>query len=224
MPPAPPPSDAADTGARADPKVERARDRILRAAEEVIAELGYAATSLRKIAERAEVPVALISYHFGSKPDLYRAIFLLRVPAIVGQLKTALDIARMESDLDRRLELVVRALIVPMLGLRNSGRFGGILAREVVDPANVERGILAEMFDPVAAMLLAELEECLPDWSRAEIHYAYNAMLGGMMFFLADTGCIRRLSGGAADPDRTEEAAQHLADLLVAGLRHRRRC
>ena len=222
--PAPLPSDAAaDTSLKADPKVERARDRILWAAEEVIADLGYAATSLRKIAERAEVPVALISYHFGSKLDLYRAIFLLRVPTIVGQRQTALDIARMETDLDRRLELVVRALIVPMLGLRNSGRFGGILAREIVEPANEERGIFTEMFDPVAAMLLAELKECLPDWSKAEIHYAYNTMLGGMMFFLADTGRIRRLSGGAADPDRNEEAAQHLVDLLVAGLRHRRR-
>lgn len=219
----PDPATSAASLPEAGQKSERARDRILWAAEEVIAEQGYAATSLRRIAERAAVPVALISYHFGSKLDLYRAIFELRVPTIVGQRQTGLEIARMESDLDRRLELVVRALIVPMLSLRGSGHFGAILAREVVDPANVERGIFAEMFDPVAEMLLGALTDCLPDWSRAEIHYAYNTMLGVMMFFMADTGRIKRLSDGAADADRTEEAAQHLVDILVAGLRHRRR-
>lgn len=217
------PPAAADTARPDAARPDSARDRILAAAEAVIAEQGYAATSLRRIADRAGVPVTLISYHFGSKLDLYRAIFRLRVPTIVGQRRTGLEIARMETDPDRRLDLVVRALIVPMLSLRGSGHFGAILSREVVEPGNAERGIFAEMFDPVAQMLLAALQDCLPDWSAAEIHYAYNAMLGSMLYYLADTGRIARLSDGAADPDRTEEAAQHLVDLLVAGLRHRRR-
>jgi len=200
-----------------------ARERILAAAEEVIAELGYGATSLRRIADRAGVPVTLISYHFGTKLELYRTIFRLRAPAIIGQRRTGLDIARMEPDLDRRLDLVVRALIVPLMSPRTSGHFGTILAREVVDAGNTERGIFAEMFDPVAAMLLAALRECLPDWTEAEVHYAYNTMLGATLYFIADTGRIVRLSGGQADPDRTAEVAQHLVDILVAGLRHRRR-
>ena len=202
---------------------ESARERILAAAEAVIAEQGYGATSLRRIADRAGVPVTLISYHFGSKLELYRAIFRLRVPTIIGQRKTGLEIARLEPDLDRRLELVVRALIVQMLGLRKSGHFGTIVAREVVEAGNSERGIFAEMFDPVAEMILKALADCLPDWTRAEIHYAYNTMLGSMMFFMADTGRIRRLSEGDADPDRIEEAARHMVEILVAGLRHRRR-
>ena len=206
-------------GARA----EKSRDRILAAAEAVIAEVGYAAATLRKIADRAEVPVTLISYHFGSKLDLYRAIFLLRTPIIMGQREAGLEIARMEVDLDRRLELVVRALVVPMLSLRRSGQFGAILAREVVDPTNTERGIFAEMFDPVAAILLGALRECLPDWSETEIHYGYNTMLGAMLYIMADTGRIARLSAGAADANRTEEAATHLVDILTAGLRHRPR-
>lgn len=214
------PSDSSpDPAARG----ETARDRILAAAEEVIAEQGYGGTSLRRIAVRAGVPVTLISYHFGTKLELYRAIFRLRVPTIIGQRKTGLEIARMEPDLDRRLDLVVRALIVPMLGLRKSGHFGTIVAREVIEAGNSERGLFAEMFDPVAEMILQALAECLPDWTPSEIHYAYNTMLGSMMYFMADTGRIVRLSGGAADPDRTEEAARHMVDILAAGLRNRRR-
>lgn len=221
--PATPEPRIAPPAAADSARPDSARDRILAAAEAVIAEQGYAAASLRRIAQRAGVPVTLISYHFGSKLELYRAIFRLRVPTIVGQRRTGLEIARLEPDPDRRLELVVRALFVPMLGLRGSGHFGAILSREVVDPGNAERGIFAEMFDPVAQMLLAALRDCLPDWSEAEIHYAYNAMVGAMVYFLADTGRMARLSGGAADPDRIDEAAQHLVDIMVAGLRHRRR-
>ncbi len=220
MPTADSPTDRSPLIPGTEPRSEKARDRILAVAEEVIAEQGYAATSLRQIALRAEVPVTLISYHFGSKLELYRAIFRLRVPTIVGQRQTGLEIARLESDLDRRLELVVRALIVPMLGLRKSGHFGAILSREIVEPANVERGIFEEMFDPVAGMILTALRECLPDWSTSQIHYSYNTMLGAMMYFMADTGRIARLSHGAADPDRNEEASQHVVDLLVAGMRN----
>lgn len=215
---------AAASSRRADeapePRSERTRDRILAVAEDIFAEQGFAATSLRAIASRAEVPVTLISYHFGSKLELYRAIFRLRAPTIVGQRKLGLEMASLETDLDRRLELVVRALVVPMLGLRKSGQFGAILAREIIDPANVERGIFEEMFDPVAGMVLAALKECLPDWTKAQIHYSYNTLLGAMMYFMGDTGRIARLSDGAADPDRSEEASQYLVDLLVAGLRN----
>ena len=203
-----------------EPKAESARDRILAFAEEAFAEHGFAATSLRAIAMRAGVPVTLIPYHFGAKLDLYRAIFRLRAPTILGQRKIGIEMANLEADLDRRLELVVRALVVPMLGLRKSGHFGAILAREIVDPANVDRGIFEEMFDPVAGLVLGALKTCLPTWSEAEIHYSYTTMLGAMMYFMGDTGRIARLSAGAADPDRNEEASQYVVDFLVAGLRN----
>ncbi len=43
---------------------------------EVFAEKGFDATSVRDIAQRADVNVAMISYYFGSKEKLLEAIFL----------------------------------------------------------------------------------------------------------------------------------------------------
>ncbi len=48
-----------------------ARDDIARAARDLFGELGYDHASLRLIAERAEVDVALVSYFFGSKQRLF---------------------------------------------------------------------------------------------------------------------------------------------------------
>jgi AcrR family transcriptional regulator len=44
-----------------------ARRRILAAAERLFGERGYDGASVRQIALAAEVPLALVNYHFGSK-------------------------------------------------------------------------------------------------------------------------------------------------------------
>ncbi|HEV7212485.1 MAG TPA: TetR family transcriptional regulator [Blastococcus sp.] len=56
-----------------------ARLRILAAAREAFLERGYAAATLRDIARAADVDVALISYHFGSKQQLFGAAVSLTV-------------------------------------------------------------------------------------------------------------------------------------------------
>ena len=53
------PSDAPDT-----------KDKILQVAEQLFAENGFKATSLRMITKAAEVNIASVNYHFGSKDDL----------------------------------------------------------------------------------------------------------------------------------------------------------
>ncbi len=200
-----------------------ARERILGSAEQLFAELGYEGASVRRIALGADVPIALVNYHFGNKEGLYRAIFELRTPTIVDQRIAGLELAATESDLDRRLELTVKALIIPMFRLRGTERhswFVRILAREVTDPNANARGIVAEFFDPVAKRFLEELRACLPHAAETDLHWGYHAMLGVMVFIVGDTGRIARLSGGACDPDNHEDAAAHVVSLLVAALKH----
>jgi AcrR family transcriptional regulator len=52
-----------------------ARNRLLDAALALFAEHGFAKTSTREIAQAAQVNVASISYYFGDKEGLYRAVF-----------------------------------------------------------------------------------------------------------------------------------------------------
>lgn len=53
----------------------QARQKLLRAALECFANLGYDKTSTRQIAQAAGVNLAAINYYFGSKADLYRAVY-----------------------------------------------------------------------------------------------------------------------------------------------------
>ncbi|HWK69160.1 MAG TPA: TetR family transcriptional regulator [Rhizobiaceae bacterium] len=201
------------------------RARILESAELEFAEHGFDGVSVRQIALRADVPVALINYHFGSKEGLYRAIFEMRLPMIIDQRISGLRLADMETDPDRKLELVIKAVLVPNLHMRSAEKnssYARILAREVSDPKADERGIIQEFFDPIAHRVIEALTKALPDRRVEELHWGYQIMLGAMVFIMSDTGRISRLSGGLCDPEDEMETSRHLVTMLHAALKHGR--
>jgi hypothetical protein len=56
------------------------RERILDVAERLFMENGYEATSMRTITSAAEVNLAAVNYHFGSKEALLCEVFRRRLP------------------------------------------------------------------------------------------------------------------------------------------------
>lgn len=71
------PADEA-RGSRADGQASR--ERLLLSALRLFSERGYAQTSTREIALAAGANVASISYYFGDKAGLYRAVFAAQLP------------------------------------------------------------------------------------------------------------------------------------------------
>jgi AcrR family transcriptional regulator len=64
------------------------RPAILKAARILFAKHGFRGTTLRAIANRAGVDMALVSYFFGSKEDLFAAV--IDLPVIAGKLEAVL--------------------------------------------------------------------------------------------------------------------------------------
>ncbi|MES2697942.1 MAG: TetR family transcriptional regulator, partial [Verrucomicrobiota bacterium] len=69
------------------------RDRILDAAERLFGAHGFDGTSLRQITKSAEVNLAAVNYHFGSKEDLYAQVFVRRIVPINARRMAMLDAA-----------------------------------------------------------------------------------------------------------------------------------
>lgn len=217
------PESAQQIGEISDPTAKGSdgtKARILAGAERLFAERGYDGATVRQIALAAQVPIALINYHFGNKDGLYRAVFELRTPTMIGQRQAGMALAEMEADPDKRLELLVKSLIAPMLKLKSSEKnswFGRIMAREVADPKSAERKIIEDMLDPIARQFIAMLAECMPHKSDSEIQWAYHAMIGAMVFYMADYGRIARLSGNKCNPENHRSATAHLVSFLISG-------
>lgn len=58
---------------------DQTKTQILNAAEELLAREGYVAASHRRVAAAADVNLAAIRYHFGTKQALFRAVIERRL-------------------------------------------------------------------------------------------------------------------------------------------------
>ncbi|MEJ2200328.1 MAG: TetR family transcriptional regulator, partial [Desulfuromonadaceae bacterium] len=70
------------------------KERILDAAEELFARQGFHATSLRAITGGAQVNLAAVNYHFGSKDGLLEAVFSRRLTPLNQERQRRLEAVR----------------------------------------------------------------------------------------------------------------------------------
>src|SRR3954447_22854602 len=94
------------------------RDRILDAAEELFMEHGFEATSLRQITTAAEVNLAAVNYHFGSKEELFQSVLTRRLDPM-NQERLALLTAYEQRVAPHPLscEKIMSAMFIPALRL-----------------------------------------------------------------------------------------------------------
>jgi AcrR family transcriptional regulator len=103
------------------------RDHILVVAEELFGDKGFDGTSVRDIAQKAGVNLAMISYYFGSKEKLLEALIVFRAEYAYGILE---DLNKDESlspwdKIDRLVEFYVDRIL-------NNLRFHNIMYQESI--------------------------------------------------------------------------------------------
>src|SRR3954468_3686382 len=120
------------------------KQKILDAAEQLIGEQGYAATSLRQIIASAGVNLAAIHYHFGSKDDLLHQLMLRKAGPVNEKRIELLDRYVAESaGAPLRVKEVLDAFFAPMVETANANpQFVRVMGRIVAEgllPAVVEK-------------------------------------------------------------------------------------
>jgi AcrR family transcriptional regulator len=128
-------------------------DGILDAAEELFAEQGFAATTVKQIGTRAGVNPALLYYYFDDKEALYQAMLARLAGAFVdGGMSRLADATRPADTLRRFVEGQVEVLL-------RRPRLARILARELVDRSphveSVVRDIVAGLFVRLCSVIEA---------------------------------------------------------------------
>lgn len=187
------------------------RERILDAAERLFAERGGAdGASMRDLAAAAEVRLSQLSYYFGTKEALYRAVFARRAAALAAARGHALADAMAVPN--PRIRAVVEAFIGPSVKQRftegvQGAAFAMMTAREAVDPREAARGILAEHFDPTATEFLAAFARLYPRASHRVRVEAYLFMTGALVMTMASGDRAARLDHGRS-ASALDEAAE----------------
>jgi AcrR family transcriptional regulator len=113
---------------------EQSRERLLRVGLALFAQKGFDKTSTREIAEAAHTNIAAISYYFGDKAGLYRAVFF------ESQGSPSDDIARY-ARADLPLEDALRELYATFLEPLRQGDMARqcmkLHAREMIEPTGL---------------------------------------------------------------------------------------
>jgi len=189
------------------------RDKILDTAELLFIERGFAATSLRAIADQAGVNLAATHYHFGSKKGLLSAVFHRRIAPINEQRLSEL---KQLTDNDPKLTTrkILDVFFRPFMQRDLYAAIPGIIGRIYGEPDTLTKPLLENEFTEVAWAFQAAIGEVLPKVGGAELQWRIHFMVGSLVHLL------RLNSPLGVAPSKTSflEGLEHLINFSIAGL------
>ncbi len=200
------------------------REAILDAAEDLFSKNGFRAVSMREIAQASGANLGSITYHFGSKDGLLRAIYERHSGPMNRRRQELLTEAQRIRDPDDRLQAIVRAFILPSLSqtegsIGGGARFARLRAVVMAERHEEAQKIIAETFNPINLAFIDALQACLPHLPRADIVWRTHFLLGAVSYTLINPWRVTRLSDGEANGENTEEALVQIVRAAVAAFR-----
>jgi AcrR family transcriptional regulator len=177
---------------------EDTRKKLLDAAAEVFAEIGYHRATVRDICARAGVNGALVNYHFGDKLELYTQVLQgLFSAARIEDVRAALN---QKAPPETILRDVIRARLRGVAASDQKGWIFRILTHEVAQPTPAMTRIINTVSRPL-----------------------YNQMceiMGQIMFYVLARPLLNRIWPDLKmTPEQMERIANHVADFSLAYLR-----
>lgn len=195
------------------------KTKILNAAEKLFALSGFAETSMRQITNKAEVNLASVNYHFGSKKDLTIEVldrYLSQLmPEISDNISTLGEAPKPES--------VLTCFIQPLLNLENINKGGTIcflrlLGRGYVDVQGHLRKYITETYRQELDHIMSALQSSMPELSEEELFWRVHFSLGTSVFTLAASDALTEIVKADFNNEvTTEQILQRLLPYISSG-------
>ena len=196
------------------------KDRILLAAEELFAAQGFATTSLRQVTSRADVNIAAVTYHFGSKDNLVNEVFRRRMDEMSAERLKALQQA--VASRPGELEPVLAAFVEPALAMAQDRHGGGafirVIARAYAESNDSLRKFLSDQYGHVLRDFAKAIDTCVPGLGKETLYRRLDFLSGALTYAMADFGLIKRPSG-VSEAAHRQRAAKALIRFAAAGFK-----
>jgi AcrR family transcriptional regulator len=163
------------------------KEKILDSAEQLFSEQGYAATSLRQIIAKAEVNLAAIHYHFGSKEELLDELVHRKAePVNDERLARLAQVERAANGSAPNVEDILLAFFMPTAEVAGANpQFVRVMGR--IHTEGLMPGVVQKHFHPTAKRFLAALRRALPGLPEAEFGWRVHFMMGAMAHTMCGT-------------------------------------
>jgi AcrR family transcriptional regulator len=190
-------------------RIERRRERILQAAARVFAEKSYAATTIREVAEAADVAEGTLYNYFESKRDILLAILS------VADVHMEVDVSEVEELGDRR---VLISMIEDWLAFSQSDL---PFARTLLSEAWVDDGIMEEFLFDLLDRVHRRLADYIAERIAAGVFRPIDPQMGARLLMSMFGGLILPVLRGVFPPlseNERHEMAETMVDLFLKGL------
>jgi AcrR family transcriptional regulator len=197
--------------------------RILDAAENAIAELGFAGASLRHIVLEAQVNLATVYYYFGSKRGLMEAVLKRRFgPLRQEHLALLSEFEAAAGGRPLPVAKILEAMLLPPLRLAAKApakrqAVTRLIGRIVTEPNPQIQHVLSSQRVEVRTAFLRALRRSLPKAPLAALLWRIEFVWGALAFALCNPRKIEIETHGACDPKDTDNMLAEMISFFSPG-------
>src|SRR6516162_10363630 len=198
------------------------RTAILAAAERLYADRGFGDVTLRDIVAAANVNLAAVNYHFGSKDELIAELFVTRSLALNRERLRQLRAAEERGGGCAEIAEILRALVGPTLrGCLGRDNQSSTAARFMIQ-VNIEsvpaiRRIRNREIDHLRKFVAA-MRRALPDRAEVELYWGLHFALAMAQQTVRDSERLTKLSDSQCDLDDVEGVIDRIVAVAVLSL------
>jgi AcrR family transcriptional regulator len=199
------------------------RDRLIEAAGELFAELGFQEVTVRQICLKAGANIAAVNYHFRDKDSLYREV-------VIGAYRTARERFPVTQGVTEKDPPEARLRAFVKGGLQRifddaSPPWGRLIAREMVEPTPALDGLIEEGMRPQYRILTAIIREIVgPEATDTEVRRCCASVMGQTLMYHSCRNIMQRMLGADIDgKDQIDELTDHIVRFSMSAMRAMRR-
>ncbi len=198
------------------------KEQIINVAERLFGEKGFAGTSLRNVIREAEVNIAAVHYHFGSKEELFIAVVRRTAQQIVAsQLEKLAEYENLEEP--PSLENILEAFYGPPLRVITQMGEPGIVRAQFMGRCRAEplpiQQLADKEFHESQRRFLDILQRALPDQTRTELTWKLDLAIAIIIRTVNQFGQSDKVITGNSS-EEIEIAIARLVKFVAQGMRN----
>jgi AcrR family transcriptional regulator len=201
---------------------DHTRGAILSAAERLYADRGFGEVTLRDIVAAADVNLAAVNYHFGSKDELIAELFVTRSLATnrerLNEMKSAEEAGGGRAGIDAILRALVGPTLRGCLGPTSEGSTAArFMIRASIESVPPIRRIKNREVDHLKKFAAA-MRRSLPGRDEVDLYWGLHFALAMAHQTIRDSERLTKLSEGKCDLNDVEGIIDRVVAVSVMAL------
>lgn len=199
--------------------------KLLDAAEQLFADRGFDAVSVRDITQVAKANVAAVNYHFGSRDGLISLVVMRYITPVNEERIARLDV--LEKKFPGKvvpLEEIIDALVRPLAGIVRKSELSERLFCKLMGRIFSMQGegmpeALEEQIRALSDRFTKAFARALPGIGEEDLYWRIHFLVGSMIHMLLNQEMLHRLTHGASGNPSMETILSRFIRFAAAGMR-----